>query len=91
MVNYAENEYFKQQMAGGKPGPRAGGPRLPKMPVLQDFQFYNAARLTEIYEKDAAYELHKHIMAQKEAAARQQVKNLMSLTKYSCPACLEFA
>lgn len=36
------------------------GPRLSKMPQLHDFQFYNTARLTELYEKDHAYEIYKH-------------------------------
>eukprot|EP00967_Tisochrysis_lutea_P117403 scaffold189839_cov23-Tisochrysis_lutea.AAC.1 len=31
------------QLQGGK----SGGPRLPKMPQLQDFQFYDTTRLTQ--------------------------------------------
>ena len=34
VVNYAENEYFRQAMKSGT-GPRASGVRLPKMPQLQ--------------------------------------------------------
>jgi SWI/SNF-related matrix-associated actin-dependent regulator of chromatin subfamily A member 5 len=34
VVNYAENEYFRQAMKSGT-GPRASGLRLPKMPQLQ--------------------------------------------------------
>ena len=34
VVNYAENEYFRQAMKSGT-GPRAAGVRLPKMPQLQ--------------------------------------------------------
>jgi hypothetical protein len=34
VVNYAENEYFRQAMKSGA-GPRATGLRLPKMPQLQ--------------------------------------------------------
>lgn len=52
---------------------RPSGPRLPKMPQLQDFQFFQVDRLNEIYEKEQAYELHKHTNNQKEAAARAQV------------------
>ena len=33
--------------------PRVAGPRLPRMPPLFDYQFFNVARLTEIYEKEA--------------------------------------
>ena len=36
------------------------GPRLSKMPQLHDFQFYNVPRLTELYDKEHAYEIHKH-------------------------------
>ena len=51
---------------------RPTGPKLPKMPQLQDFQFYQQDRLKEMYEKEAAFELHQHSLAQKEAAARAQ-------------------
>lgn len=81
MVNYAENEYFRQAMKSGT-GPRASGLRLPKMPQLQDFQFFNVPRLTEIFDKEQAYEMFKHSQAQKEAAARAQVPCLRP------PACL---
>ena len=51
----------------------AGGPRLSKAPALQDFQFFDTARITALYEKEQAYELHRHAQAQREAAARAQV------------------
>uniref|UniRef100_A0A061QM65 SWI/SNF-related matrix-associated actin-dependent regulator of chromatin subfamily A member 5 n=1 Tax=Tetraselmis sp. GSL018 TaxID=582737 RepID=A0A061QM65_9CHLO len=69
--NYSEQEYYRQTMSRGQ-GPKQGGPRLSKMPQLQDFQFYNISRLSEIYEKEHAYEIHKHQMAQKESAAKAQ-------------------
>ncbi|KAK9812302.1 hypothetical protein WJX73_000685 [Symbiochloris irregularis] len=73
VVNYAENEYFRNAMkAGGGRSTHTGGPRLPKMPALQDFQFYNTQRLMQLYEQDQAYEVHKHAVAQREAAARAQ-------------------
>lgn len=50
--------------------------------LLQDFQFFNVPRLTEIFDKEQAYELYRHTQAQKEAAARQQV--LTSIVP-SCP------
>eukprot|EP00884_Botryococcus_braunii_P010359 jgi/Botrbrau1/19324/Bobra.0073s0055.1 len=71
VVNYAENEYYRQAMKVPGGG-RAGGPRVPKMPALQDFQFFNVQRLTELFEKEGAFETFKHIQAQKEAAARAQ-------------------
>jgi len=47
--NYNEDQYFKSQMSGGG-GPKA--PKLPKMPVTYDFQFYNSKRLTELIDKE---------------------------------------
>lgn len=71
VINYAENEYFRQAMkTGGRTA--AGGPRLPKMPALQDFQFYDTARLLELYDKEQAHEVFKHAAGQREAAARAQ-------------------
>ncbi len=48
------------------------------MPQLQDFQFFQTDRLNEIYEKEQAYELHKHSLAGREAAARAQVHCLLT-------------
>ncbi|GAB4816506.1 hypothetical protein N2152v2_003552 [Parachlorella kessleri] len=73
LVNYAENEFYRQALAKREYGPRSGGPRLPKMPQLQDFQFFNVSRLTELYERDHAAEAHRLAVQQKEAAARAQV------------------
>lgn len=44
------------------------------MPQLAEFQFFNTKRLTELYEKEHAYEQHKAIMAQKETNLKQQVR-----------------
>ncbi|CAL5219362.1 g1181 [Coccomyxa viridis] len=71
VVNYAENEYFRQAMKSGT-GPRASGVRLPKMPQLQDFQFFNTTRLQELFDKEQNYEVFKHNQSQKEQAARAQ-------------------
>ena len=46
---------------------------LLKMQMVQDFQFYNMARIQELFNKESAYEEFKSIQAQKEQAARQQV------------------
>jgi hypothetical protein len=50
---------------------RSAGPRVGKMPPLQDFQFYDVKRLTELFEKDAAAEVFKQ---QREQAAREAQK-----------------
>lgn len=39
---------------------KQGGPRLSKMPQLHDFQFYDQARLSDLFEKEHAYEIHRH-------------------------------
>ena len=141
VVNYAENEYFRQAMKSGS-GPRGAGVKFPKMPQLQvtreaamaqyrylaslfprtsilfclspwpfsccmlppcsiyqgaviaqlisheglllrpqslqDFQFFNTSRLTEIFNKEAEYEKHMAGVAEKERAARAQVASAPS-------------
>lgn len=63
---------LRQALKTGK-GDR--GQRVGKMPQLAEFQFFNTKRLTELYEKEHAYEQHKAIMAQKEANLKQQVSS----------------
>jgi len=82
VATYNESDYYRQAMklgggGGGGPGSRGGGGaggsvKLPKMPALQDFQFYDVKRITALYEKEAAYETHKHSLAEKERSARAQ-------------------
>jgi SWI/SNF-related matrix-associated actin-dependent regulator of chromatin subfamily A member 5 len=51
--NYSEAEYYRQAMRGpNAPPPKAREPRMPRMPVLQDFQFFDTARLTQLFEKE---------------------------------------
>lgn len=52
----------------------AGGPRLSKAPALQDFQFFETTKIMALYEKEQAYEMHRHTQAQREASARAQVR-----------------
>ncbi|EFN58004.1 hypothetical protein CHLNCDRAFT_34395 [Chlorella variabilis] len=72
VASYAENEFYRMALQKREYGPRNTGPKLPKMPALQDFQFFNVARLTELYEKDNTYEVHKHAQAQREDTMRKQ-------------------
>lgn len=63
-----------QALKSGK-GDRGGGPRLPKMPQLQEFQFYDVKRLTELFEKEQNFELFKHGQTQREAALKTSVSH----------------
>ncbi|KAH7616623.1 hypothetical protein Ndes2526B_g08720 [Nannochloris sp. 'desiccata'] len=65
VISYAEN-----QAAARKGEAKPAGPRLTKMPNLPDYQFYNTARLTELYKKQEALELFAHEQSKKEAAMR---------------------
>ncbi|XP_024526017.1 probable chromatin-remodeling complex ATPase chain isoform X2 [Selaginella moellendorffii] len=49
--NYSESEYFKQALRPSTSS-KSKEPRIPKMPPLHDFQFFNVPRLTEIFEKE---------------------------------------
>ncbi|KAJ8565977.1 hypothetical protein K7X08_008553 [Anisodus acutangulus] len=52
--NYSESEYFKQTMRQTGPA-RPKEARIPRMPQLHDFQFFNTQRLSELYEKEVRY------------------------------------
>ncbi|KAL8465438.1 hypothetical protein ACS0TY_034808 [Phlomoides rotata] len=47
---YTETDYSKQTARQGGPA-RTKEPRIPRMPQLHDFQFFNKHRLSELYEK----------------------------------------
>lgn len=49
-------------------------PRVPRMPNLYDFQFFNIPRIQELYEKEHAAEQHKHSLQEKESTLKKQVK-----------------
>ena len=64
VASYAESEFYRISLAKREYGPRASGPKLPRMPALQDFQFFDIPRITQLYEKENAHETHKHVLAQ---------------------------
>ncbi|CAD7696105.1 unnamed protein product [Ostreobium quekettii] len=70
VMNYSESDYYKHVMKHPK-SDRVSGVRLPKMPQLQDFQFFNVERLTELFEKENNYEIFKHTQKQEEQAKSQ--------------------
>ncbi|XP_008776232.1 ISWI chromatin-remodeling complex ATPase CHR11-like [Phoenix dactylifera] len=57
--NYSDSDYFKQALRHGGPA-RAKEPRIPRMPQLHDFQFFNTKRLSELYEKEVRYLMQTH-------------------------------
>jgi SWI/SNF-related matrix-associated actin-dependent regulator of chromatin subfamily A member 5 len=80
VVTYAENQAAARK-GDGKPA----GPRVVKMPNLPDYQFYNAARLTELFKKQEAAELHEHSVKSREAAMRAQGASDEAVAKELAP------
>ncbi|GJP53341.1 hypothetical protein CLOM_g12500 [Closterium sp. NIES-68] len=67
--NYSEAEYYRQAMRLGPPSqPKSKEARLPRMPVLHDFQFFNTARLSELFDKEAKAKLQ---MLERQAAKKE--------------------
>ncbi|XP_020108881.1 ISWI chromatin-remodeling complex ATPase CHR11-like isoform X2 [Ananas comosus] len=59
--NYSDTDYFKQALRQGAGAPaKSREPRIPRMPQLHDFQFFNTKRLSELYEKEVRYLMHVH-------------------------------
>ena len=71
-IRYNENEYYRDKLAQprGPAGPKM--PKLSKMPNMSEYQFFNVARISDLYEKEHRHEQHKHMLAQKKAAAEAQ-------------------
>ncbi|KAG6508577.1 hypothetical protein ZIOFF_033951 [Zingiber officinale] len=57
--NYSDADYFKQTMRQGASA-KSKEPRIPRMPQLHDFQFFNTQRLSELYEKEVRYLMQSH-------------------------------
>ncbi|KAI3979650.1 hypothetical protein MKX01_013745 [Papaver californicum] len=57
--NYSESDYFKQAMRAGGPA-KQREPRIPRMPQLHDFQFFDTQRLNELYEKEVRFLMVTH-------------------------------
>ena len=62
-----DSQYFRS--LSSKEGGGAKMPKMPKMPVTYDFQFYNSGRLTELIEKEKTAILAKHEIQVKTAEA----------------------
>ncbi|KAL8484307.1 hypothetical protein ACS0TY_026840 [Phlomoides rotata] len=56
---YTETDYSKQTARQGGPA-RTKEPRIPRMPQLHDFQFFNTHRLSELYGKEVRCLIKSH-------------------------------
>ncbi|KAG2500855.1 hypothetical protein HYH03_001616 [Edaphochlamys debaryana] len=70
MLNYNDADYYKNALKTGQT--KDAKTRVPKMPVLQDFQFFNVPRIQELYEKEHAHELFTQARASKEQTLKNQ-------------------
>ncbi|KAL8510247.1 hypothetical protein ACS0TY_017163 [Phlomoides rotata] len=59
MKSYTETDYSKQTARQGGPA-RTKEPRIPRMPQLHDFQFFNTHRLSELYGKEVRCLIKSH-------------------------------
>ena len=52
--NYNETDYYREVLSQAPRAPKSSGPRILKLQNMSDFQFYQQARITELYDKDVA-------------------------------------
>jgi len=52
---------------------------------VQDFQFFNIERLTQLFDREHAVEQHKHALKAKEDAARAQARPQPRSRRATCP------
>lgn len=70
-INYSENEFIKASLKATKED-KVKGPRLTKMPALQDFQFFDMVRIEELYSIEHMHETWKFQQAHKKAELERQ-------------------
>ena len=78
MRSYNENDYFRERMQQQARAPRPAGPKLAQQPKIHDFQFFNAARINEIQEKEEA---RAKWVWTREAAAKEAGVELSALAE----------
>lgn len=59
-INYNEADFIKASVKTAKQEERQKGPRLAKMPQLNDFQFFDTKRIEELYNIEHAHEMWKY-------------------------------
>ena len=73
--NYNETDYYRNAMAQAARPAKASGPKIAKLQQMSDFQFYNTARIQEIYDKDVrrkTYEWNKDRKKEENAAKDEE-------------------
>jgi len=50
--NYNENEYYREVMVQAPRAIKATGPKITKLQTMSDFQFYEQARINQLYNKE---------------------------------------
>ncbi|KAJ1699435.1 hypothetical protein LUZ63_007947 [Rhynchospora breviuscula] len=63
--NYSDVDYYKQALRQGAPS-RQREPRIPRMPQLHDFQFFDMKRLNQLYEKEVRYQIVQQLNERKD-------------------------
>jgi len=77
--NYNENEVFRAIGPGGMGG-KSSQPKLPKMPVIQEFQFCDISRITELFQKEADYETCVHQRKKRVEQAKRDNLSIEAIT-----------
>ena len=73
--NYNESDYYRSAMAQAARPSKPMGPKIAKLQQMHDFQFYNTARIQEIYDKDVrrkTYEWQKDKKKEEAKAAQDE-------------------
>lgn len=61
--NYNETEYYRKAFLPPG-GSKTSGPRLPKMPKMEDYQFFDTIRIQELCDSEAEYLTYDYQRAQ---------------------------
>jgi hypothetical protein len=92
-IGYNESEFLKASMKAAKEE-KVKGPRLTKMPQLNDFQFFNTQRIEELYGIEHAHENwkfqqhHRRLELEKANMSPEEIE--AELNKCVSPPCLLF-
>lgn len=94
-INYNEAEFLKASMKAAAKEERQKGPRLAKMPQLNDFQFFDTKRIEELYAIEHAHEtwkynqMHRRHELEKSNATPEEIEKELAAYASPLPACLK--